>query len=70
MAMVFWLLAIWVLLLLGAMVWGIDNAETTLREITAAAPEAAVGSWLQLVRLLEDERRSGVRVSGTVLARL
>jgi OOP family OmpA-OmpF porin len=29
---VFWLLAIWVLLLLGAMVWGIDNAETTLRE--------------------------------------
>ena len=28
----FWLLALWVLLLLGAMVWGIDNAETTLRE--------------------------------------
>jgi tetratricopeptide (TPR) repeat protein len=34
----------------------LTGAETTLREITAAAPEAAVGSWLQLVRLA---RRQG-----------
>jgi hypothetical protein len=28
---VFWLLGMWVIVVLGALVWGVDNAETTLR---------------------------------------
>ncbi len=30
--LIFWLLATWVVLVLLALVWGVDNAETTLRE--------------------------------------
>ena len=33
---IFWLLAIWVVLVLAALVWGVDNAETKLRTVTAS----------------------------------
>ena len=38
---VFWLLAIWVVLVLAALVWGVDNAETKVRHETRAALEAS-----------------------------
>ena len=38
--LVLWLLAVWVLLLLGTLVWGIGNAESQLRDETQALLEA------------------------------
>jgi OOP family OmpA-OmpF porin len=34
---IFWLLALWVLVVLVALVWGVDNAETTLRAAARAS---------------------------------
>lgn len=37
---VFWLLAMWVILVIAALVWGVDNAETTLRSEARTSLEA------------------------------
>lgn len=37
---VFWLLAMWVILVIAALVWGVDNAETTLRAAARTSLEA------------------------------
>ena len=38
---VFWLLALWVVVVLAALVWGIDNAESTLRASARASLESS-----------------------------
>ena len=55
---VFWLLAIWIVVVLATLVWGVGNAESQLRSATRAALAERDGALAELQSALANQQET------------